>query len=158
MGKVAVGMKASSFELKNQFGERFTSEEQLGNWLVAFIYTGAQTPRYAAGMLALRDHYDEFIEEGVSVVAISTATEKEHLRFAAQYGIRFQLLSDTKRDVARRFGVSSQYFGLAGGRLALLIDPQGVICHVSEDKGKNMVSEMLSLVKQRNQAGLMLAS
>ena len=95
MGNLTTGDPAPAIEAVDQEGKQITLEEYRGKKLVLYFYPKDNTPGCTAESCDLRDHYDQFINEGFEVVGVSADSEKSHQNFIAKYQLPFRLISDT---------------------------------------------------------------
>lgn len=124
---VKVGDRAPDFSLPSQTGETVKLSDFLGQKaLVVYFYPKDDTPGCTAESCAFRDSYEVFKEAGAEVIGISADDTNSHSRFASKYQLPFILLSDTKNEVRKSFGVPSTLFILPG-RVTYVIDKEGII-------------------------------
>lgn len=68
---------------------------------------------------------ESFTELGAEVWGVSPQDVDSHEAFARKYDLRFPLLADTDRDVAKAFGIAAPGIGLR--RSVFLIAPDGTL-------------------------------
>ncbi len=103
---LAVGAKASGFELKDQTGHTVSSTELLSRGrLVVCFYRGRWCPFCVATLECMNLAYPAIQQAGAALVAISPQTVQQSFFMADQHKLRFPLLSDPHNEVARRFGL-----------------------------------------------------
>lgn len=82
-------------------------------------------------MRSFQSQLSEFDRRGIRVVAISVDSPEANNDHRRKLGLSFPLLSDEKRDVARRFGVLHPSGGSDGADIArpaeFLIDSGGIV-------------------------------
>jgi peroxiredoxin Q/BCP len=123
-----IGDKIPNFSLKNQAGELIESKNLIGEKnLVLFFYPKDETPGCIKEVCSFRDAYADFQEQGSEVVGISSDSVQSHKKFAENRRLTYNLLSDTKKEVRKAFGVPSNFLGLIAGRVTYVIDKQGII-------------------------------
>jgi peroxiredoxin (alkyl hydroperoxide reductase subunit C) len=116
--------------------KRISLADFKGQWLVLFFYPLDFTFVCPTEILAFSDRLDEFKKLGADVVAASIDSKFSHLAWTQVArkeggikGLRYPLLSDLNRTLAKDYGV------LADAGVALrglfLIDPDGVIQHAT---------------------------
>lgn len=120
------GDEAPEVELAAGDGSTFRLSELRGRWVVLYFYPADDTPGCTAESCAFRDHHDEFVEAGATVVGISSDSVESHERFASKHDLPFPLLSDPDGSARRAYGVRKT-LGLLPGRVTFVIDPQGVV-------------------------------
>ena len=87
-------------------------------------------------MSRYRDQAAQFHANDAAVLGISVDSVWANKAFAESVGIDFPLLSDWKKDVARKYGVLDETSGLAR-RVTFVIDASGIVRHV--DAGADAV-------------------
>lgn len=126
--RLKVGDTVPSFSLKDQNGEPFFSSKLIGNQsIIIYFYPKDETSVCTAQACQFRDNYHDFKDIGCEVIGISTDDEKSHNRFSANHNLPFILLSDTKKEVRKLFGVPKDIFGLLPGRYTYVINKEGKI-------------------------------
>ena len=99
-----IGDRMPSFEVMDQDGNKFNSEELLGKKTIIYFYPNDNTSGCTAEACNLRDNYQRLMEEGYNVVGISKDSVKSHKNFASKYDLPFTLLSDTSTEILQAFG------------------------------------------------------
>jgi peroxiredoxin Q/BCP len=94
-----------------------------------------------------RDAEAELRELGVNIAGVSSDAEPAHRRFSEQYEIRFPLIADPSRKIAKDYDVDRRLLGFAK-RVTYLISPtrviEGAFQHeLSAQKHLDDVREML---------------
>ncbi|HOF22179.1 MAG TPA: thioredoxin-dependent thiol peroxidase [Bacteroidales bacterium] len=132
MGELKEGMKAPSFEGRDQDGNIVRLSDFKGRKLVLYFYPKDNTPGCTAQACNLRDNYDSLLNEGFAVVGISKDSEASHKKFAGKYSLPFPLIADTSKKIHEDYGVWKQkslygktFFGTA--RTTFIIDEEGTI-------------------------------
>lgn len=149
--KIDVGNPAPSFTLKDQNGNDFSLASVLKKSnIVLYFYPKDETPVCTTQACEFRDRFAEFRNVDAIVIGVSTDSPESHAAFAKHHGLNFTLLSDTKNQVRKLYGVSSQVFGLMPGRVTFVIDKKGVIRHrfSSQLQGKKHIEEALKSLEK----------
>ena len=129
--RLKIGDIIPKFSLKDQYGNDFKIEELIGKQrLVIYFYPKDETTVCTAQACSFRDSYQDFKDLGCEVIGISSDDEKSHKSFAQNHRLPFVLLSDTKKEVRKLFGVPRDAFGLISGRYTYVIDKKGKIIHI----------------------------
>ncbi len=97
-----IGDSVPDFELPNQDGEPVRLSSFDGP-VVVYFYPRADTPGCTTEACGFRDAWDAYESRGVTVLGISDDPVEDLDSFADEYGLPFELLSDTDGDVARTF-------------------------------------------------------
>jgi len=103
-----IGEKAPDFTLYDaDRKERKLSDllKKGGKTILAF-YPGAFTGACTTEMCTFRDMFDELQKLNGAVVGISVNDPFANKAFAEKYNLQFPLLSDFKREVVQKYGVS----------------------------------------------------
>jgi len=168
-----VGRPAPEFSLpstKNatsskNLGAEVSSTDYLGKWLVFFFYPLDFTFVCPTEITALSDRYDEFADLGADVLGASTDSVHSHFAWINTprekngiAGLRYPLVADYKKDVARAFGVLDEESG-AAQRGLFIIDPEGVLRYavVTADNVGRSVDETLRVLQALQTGGLCAA-
>lgn len=123
-----VGDPAPAFRLQDQNGNWRTLEQYEGQWVVLYFYPKDFTPGCTTQVCAFRDDVTALRAAGAQVLGVSLDDVKSHAEFAAKHKVPFPLLSDSDKQVAKRYGVLSSKLGFEYARRdTFLIDPNGEI-------------------------------
>ena len=111
-------------------GDRFVRrdyrlDEERGHPLVLAFYPGDNSSVCTKQMCAYSGGLEQFTGLGAQVWGISPQDVDSHEGFAGDNGLRFPLLADTDRAVARAFGIAAPGIGLR--RSVFLIAPDGTL-------------------------------
>jgi len=120
------GTVAPEFVLVGDHGREVSLKELLETPLVLYFYPKDETPGCTAEACGFRDHYEEFLSCGATVVGISGDSPESHRRFKERFRLPFLLLSDPGGKVARKYDVPS-FLGLIPGRVTYIISTDGII-------------------------------
>ena len=118
----------------NSFDENFTLSSMRGKYVVLFFYPMDFTFVCPTEILAFDEAYDQFKARSAEVVGVSVDSQFSHLAWKktpVDKGgigpIRYPLVADLKKEIARNFGV------LLNDEVALrglfLIDREGIVRH-----------------------------
>lgn len=122
------GEKIPKFELVDQKGNLFQSEEVIGKKpAVIYFYPKDFTPGCTKEACNFRDSYEDFEEAGAEVIGISNDSEKSHAKFTKKYKLPFTLLSDANGKVRKKFGIKKSLLGLVPGRETFVVDAEGIV-------------------------------
>jgi mycoredoxin-dependent peroxiredoxin len=84
-------------------------------------------------MSRFRDTSPEFTEANTAILGVSVDSTWANKAFREQVGAEFPILSDTKREVSRAYGVFNEESGVAR-RTTFVIDVAGIVRHVDQDR------------------------
>ena len=124
-GAVGIGDVAPDFSLPATGGEVITLSSFLGRPVVVVFYPGDDSPVCTKQLNSYNDGLNEFESLDAQVLAISSQGLVSHEAFAQKYGLKFPLLADSEKDVAKAYGV----LGPLGfpRRSVFIVDREGVI-------------------------------
>lgn len=133
--RLEVGDKAPSFTLMDQMGMPRTLEDYRGQKVVLYFYPKDDTPGCTREACSFRDHLASFDSEGTAILGVSFDDKDSHQKFIDKYGLNFTLLSDTEKEVAKKYGVYVQknmygktYWGIE--RSTFVINKEGYISEI----------------------------
>lgn len=137
MSKLAAGDKAPQFEGVNQNGEKISLNDFKRKKLILYFYPKDNTPGCTAESCNLNDNYEMWLNKGYDVVGVSPDNEKSHLKFIDKFGLKFNLIADTKNEILEAYGAwgeksmyGKKYMGVL--RTTYVIDGNGIIESVFE--------------------------
>ena len=137
MAKFAAGDKAPLFEGVNQNGKKISLNDFKGKKLILYFYPKDDTPGCTAESCNLNDNYEMWLNKGFEVVGVSPDNEKSHVKFINKYGLKFNLIADTKNEILEAYGVwgeksmyGKKYMGVL--RTTYVINENGIIEAVFE--------------------------
>ena len=146
-------MKASNFTLPSTNKKSFTLKESMGKYVILYFYPKDDTPGCTIETNDFNKLYSKFKKLECEVYGISKDSIKSHDKFREKYKIKFDLLSDEKIKVLKKYKVwgkkkfmGREFMGIV--RTTFLIDKKGKILKVWENvKVKNHASEVLDTLK-----------
>ena len=153
MKKIEVGSKVPMFELKDQNGELFKLETVLGkNNLVIYFYPKDDSPGCTKEACSFRDQFKVFADADAIIIGISAQSVESHLKFAKKHRLNYTLLSDTRNEVRKLFGVQANFFGLIPGRVTYVVNKEGKIMYLfnSQIQAEKHVNETLRILQKIN--------
>ena len=126
------GDSVPKFELLDSEGNSVKSSDFKGKKHVIYFYPKDFTPGCTTEADEFTKNYKNFKKSGIEIVGISKDDVDSHAKFCAKMKIPFVLLSDTKTEVAKKFGVwakknfmGREYMGIV--RSTFLVDEKGKI-------------------------------
>jgi peroxiredoxin Q/BCP len=103
---LSVGDKAPEFKAPADDGSTWDIKEVLGEkFIVVYFYPAAMTGGCTKQACSYRDHRQELVTAGVEVIGISGDKVENLKLFKQAETLNFTLLSDTKGEIAKAFGV-----------------------------------------------------
>jgi len=151
----SVGREAPDFTLPSTSGDKVTLSSLRGKPVLIAFFPLAFSGTCTAELCDMRDHHDLFAERGVTVLPISVDSTYSLKEYKAKHGMKVDLLSDFKREVARLYGVllEDKFFA---NRAYFLVDKDGMIrwAHVEDNPGqKRDDSEILAEIDKLQRGG-----
>lgn len=132
MIQLVEGNAAPDFAGTNQNGEIISLAGFKGKKLILYFYPKDDTPGCTAEACNLNDNYEFWISKGYEVVGISPDSEASHQKFIKKYGLKFNLIADTGKEILEAYGVWGEksnygkaYMGVI--RTTFVINEEGVI-------------------------------
>ncbi len=151
--RMKTGEKAPDFTLKNQNNEEISLKDYKGKKVLLVFYPKDDSPVCSTQLCEYSKGLDDFEELGISILAVSTDSAESHKAFAEKRNLRFQLLSDVKKQVSKNYGVLG-VFGFTK-RAVILIDEEGNILYenvklpVFYQKKTELIETIKSLIKSK---------
>ncbi|MFZ1613490.1 MAG: peroxiredoxin [Holophaga sp.] len=138
---LTVGDHLPTFELqavtsleKGQEFQTLTQESYAGKWKVLFLWPMDFTFVCPTEIAAFGKRNADFQDRDAQVLGASTDTHFVHLAWRNNHAdlkdLPFPMLADTKRELSQALGVLHKEAGVPL-RATFIVDPQGVIRHVS---------------------------
>lgn len=145
----AEGEAAPDFRLQDQNNQWHTLDDYTGQWVVLYFYPKADTPGCTTEACEFRDNIFAYEEIGAAIVGVSLDDVSSQKEFADKYHLPFPLLSDARQEVARTYGVLTEFRGTpVASRQTFLIDPQGRVAkHYSQVDPEAHSAEVLADLK-----------
>ncbi|MEC8706698.1 MAG: peroxiredoxin [Candidatus Thermoplasmatota archaeon] len=150
-----IGEPAPNFTLKNASKEDVSLSDYAGKRVILAFYPGAFTGVCDAEMCSFQDNLSKLNESNSTVVGISVDSPWANAEFASKYNLKFELLSDSNREVVDAY--DAKFVGLGGlegyesaNRVVIVIDEKGIIRYrwVAENPGvEPNYEEILSFVQ-----------
>ncbi|MGC9135140.1 peroxiredoxin, partial [Caldisphaera sp.] len=102
--KIKVGSKAPLFEAIADNGEKISLANYIGKYnIVLYFYPKDFTPGCTKEACSFRDNWDKLKDYNAIVIGISSDNLETHKRFKEKYKIPFILLSDSKKEIRKKY-------------------------------------------------------
>lgn len=132
-----IGEKAPKFETTTQEAKKISSESLKGKKFVLYFYPRDNTPGCIKEACSIRDDYQSFLNNGISVFGVSGGNSASHQKFIDKFSLPFPLLMDEKFELAKKFGAYKR--GNRVARISFLINEEGIIEGIFGLKGHDKV-------------------
>ena len=129
-----IGKPAPEFSLHDQNGNLHSLADYRDKKLVVYFFPKADTPGWIKEACGFRDESDNYKELGIVILGISFDSKSSLKAFKEKYRIPFNFLSDNKKKVGKKYGVSRFLFA---SRKTFLIDENGILIHVIDEVNLN---------------------
>jgi thioredoxin-dependent peroxiredoxin len=131
------GDDVPDFSLKASDGKLVKKSDMKGKRYVVYFYPKDFTPGCTTEAAEFAQDYKKFKNSGIEILGISPDDEESHKKFGEKMKVPFILLSDTEKDVAKKFGVwgKKQFMGreyMGVNRSTFLVNEKGKIFKVFE--------------------------
>ena len=137
MVQLKVGDVAPDFTGINQNEKKIGLKNFKGKKLILYFYPKDNTPGCTAESCNLSENYDSWIKKGFEVVGVSPDSVKSHQNFIGKYGLKFDLIADTEKEILQAYGAwgeksmyGKKYMGVL--RKTFVIDENGKIVEIFE--------------------------
>jgi len=144
---------APNFKIPSSNNEEFELKNNKNNFLIIYFYPRDNTPGCTNEAKDFSKLYKEFKKLNCEIFGISKDSIESHKKFISKFKIPFQLLSDEKIVVLKKYrawGEKSMYGKKFMGikRTTVLISPKGKIIKIWNNvKVKEHAKEVLSCLK-----------
>ena len=132
MQNLVEGLPAPDFSGINQEGKSISLSALKGKKLILYFYPKDNTPGCTAESCNLSDNYDYWLSKGYEVIGVSPDSEASHLKFVQKFGLKFNLIADTNKEILQAYGVWGEkmnygkiYMGVI--RTTFVINEDGII-------------------------------
>ena len=154
--RLHIGLKpgdpAPAFDCLDEDGKRHRLSDYAGRWLVIFFYPKDDTPICAKEACQFNEDWDGFRALGADVLGCSVQDAESHRRFRKACRLRYRLLTDVDGAMLGAYQVP-QLLGHFRGRSTFLVDPQGLIRFVHDDRMDGLSHPALALQALRRAQG-----
>jgi len=146
--------RAPIFKLPSSNDQNFEINKNLDQYLAIYFYPRDNTPGCTNEAKDFTKLYKEFKKLNCEIVGISKDDIESHKKFINKFKIPFQLLSDEKIIVLKKYGAwgeksmyGKKFMGIK--RTTVLINPKGKIIKIWNNvKVKDHTKEVLNFLKR----------
>ena len=132
---IKMGLKAPSFKLNNQDGKKVSLTDFKGKNIVLYFYPKDNTSGCTKEACNFRDEFPKFGKLNAVILGVSPDSVESHLKFKNKYKLPFDLLSDEKKEVLKKYHVwkeksmyGRKYMGVE--RTTFIVDGNGKIAKI----------------------------
>jgi peroxiredoxin Q/BCP len=145
---------APNFKIPSSNNEEFELKKNKNKFLIIYFYPRDNTPGCTYEAKDFSKLYKEFKKLNCEIIGISKDSIESHKKFISKFKIPFQLLSDEKIIVLKKYGAwgeksmyGKKFMGIK--RTTVLINPKGKITKIwSNVKVKDHAKEVLNCLKE----------
>jgi len=145
---------APSFKIPSSNNKEFELKKIKNKFLVIYFYPRDNTPGCTNEAKDFSKFYKEFNKLNCEVIGVSKDTIESHKKFINKFKIPFQLLSDEKNIMLKKYGAwgeksmyGRKFMGIK--RTTVLIDPKGIIKKIWNNvKVTDHAKEVLNFLKE----------
>lgn len=143
-----IGDEIPDVNLADQDGAWTKLRDFIGQPIVVFFYPKDNTPVCNIEACHFESHYNDLKNAGVKVFGISKDGVSSHKKFSIRFHLEYRLLSDSKGEAGKLFGVGSKLFGLIQDRVTFVFDKEGKLIHKinSQFDGRRHADEAMSVL------------
>ena len=130
-----MGLKAPSFKLNNQDGKKVSLTDFKGKNIILYFYPKDNTSGCTKEACNFRDEFPKFGKLNAVILGVSPDSVESHLKFKNKYKLPFDLLSDEKKEVLKKYDVwkeksmyGRKYMGVE--RTTFIVDGNGKIAKI----------------------------
>jgi peroxiredoxin Q/BCP len=102
--------------------------------MVIFFYPQDGSLNCTREACYFRDLSEVFDDAGAVVAGISGQSVDSHKNFAEKNSLTYTLLSDSRNEVRKLFGVPSRAFGFVPGRVTYVADKAGKVVYIFDSQ------------------------
>ena len=145
---------APNFKIPSSNNEEFELKKNKNKFLIIYFYPRDNTPGCTDEAKDFSKLYKEFKKLNCEIIGISKDSIESHKKFISKFKIPFQLLSDEKIIVLKKYGAwgeksmyGKKFMGIK--RTTVLINPKSKIIKIWNNvKVKDHAKEVLNCLKE----------
>ncbi len=113
------GDRVPNFILKDESGNEFELYKNPDKNILLAFYPKDNTPVCSAQLTDYNNNLNDFVQNGIRVIGISTDSVESHSAFCKKLKLSFPLLADVNKEVSKQFDATN-FLGM-NKRLLILI-------------------------------------
>lgn len=129
---IELGKKAPTFKAMASGDKEISLKDYEGSWLVLYFYPKDNTSGCTKEACGFSENVKQFERLDAEILGVSPDSVKSHDSFKAKYKLQFDLLSDSDKEIATKYGAYGEksmygrkYMGII--RSTFIIDPNGKV-------------------------------
>ena len=115
--------------------------------MVVYFFPNAFTPGWTKQACGFREQYSIFKENEIEIIGISYDIREKQKSFSKKYKLNFRILSDSKKEVSKLYGVDTYFFPK---RVTFLIDENGIVFDVIDNISLSDYAESVIEIFKKN--------
>ena len=115
--------------------------------MVVYFFPKAFTPGWTKQACGFRDQYSVFKENEIEIIGISYDIREKQKSFSEKHQLNFRILSDSKKEVSKLYGVDTYFFPK---RVTFLIDENGIVFDVIDNISLSDYAESVIEIFKKN--------
>ncbi|MDR1086218.1 MAG: peroxiredoxin [Deltaproteobacteria bacterium] len=130
-----IGQSFPDFNLADQEGQQFNSQDLLGHWAAIYFYPKDNKAGCIREAKEFTDQVGAFMDKKTLLIGISPYSVKSQINYTAKHELGLTFLVDPDRSLCQAVGVwqkkklyGKESFGVV--RSTFLLDPEGVVREV----------------------------
>lgn len=149
-----IGERAPDFKLDASNDNTASLDDYKGKNIVLYFYPKDNTPGWINEANEFGKLYDSFKEIDTEILGVSADSIASHKKFIEKQNIPFLLLSDSEKEIGKKYGVYKEKgilakVGLGMERSTFIIDKNGNIIKEYRDvKVKDHAEDVLNFLKE----------
>lgn len=124
--EITIGEKAPDFSLSTNENLRWRLSDQIGNVVALLFYPQNETLVCTKQLCSIRDYWNEYVETGATVIAVSPGTIEENDNFINNHQLPIKILADRNRRITDQF-CYHWLFPTFLTRSIVIVDAKGLI-------------------------------
>jgi thioredoxin-dependent peroxiredoxin len=124
---------APELSIPDETGKIRTIREFKGKKVVLYFFPKSNTPHCTDQACSFRGNFNKFSKNNIVVIGISYDSVDVLKKFKEEHHLQFILLSDSKKEVATKYGAYRWWMPFFPKRITFIIDEQGNIQSIMND-------------------------
>lgn len=113
------GETAENFSLIDQHGNNFILYENLDKMVLLVFYPHDNSPVCTRQLKNYNLNKAKFEKYGIRIIGVNPGSYSSHLSFCSSFGANIRILSDDKKDIAKRY-YAINFLGITKRKIVLI--------------------------------------